>query len=153
MRGEVRLSIRILALDLERTLISDAMSAEPRPGLFDFLSFCHQRFERIVMFTTVEQSEAQEILEQLSSRGFVPKELLDRLEYIEWSGEYKDLRFVPGSDPEEVLLVDDDPGWVRPDQRGQLVAIAAWDGGKDWGLRHTQAVLESRLGRQSTDSA
>jgi len=36
---EAGVGVRVLALDLERTLISDAMSAEPRPGLFAFLAF------------------------------------------------------------------------------------------------------------------
>jgi hypothetical protein len=51
--------VKVLALDLERTLISDAMSAEPRPGLGDFLAFCHERFQRVVLFTCVEQQEAR----------------------------------------------------------------------------------------------
>jgi hypothetical protein len=144
-KGEVGLRSRILALDLERTLISDAMSAEPRPGLLDFLEFCHRRFERVVLFTCVEQPEAWEILNQLSSRGCVPRDLLGRLEYVEWSGEYEDLTFVPDSFPEDVLLVDDDPGWVRPDQRNQWIAIATWDGGEDYELLHTLSVLELRL--------
>ena len=53
-------------------------------------------------------------------RGHVPAAWLSRLEYVEWSGEYKDLRFVRDSLPEDVILVDDDPTWVRPDQRDQL---------------------------------
>jgi hypothetical protein len=36
----------ILALDLERTLISDAMNCAPRPGLLSFLEFCAPRFAR-----------------------------------------------------------------------------------------------------------
>jgi hypothetical protein len=123
------LPIRVLALDLERTLISDAMTAQPRPGLFDFLTFCHDRFERVALFTCVDPGEAREILDDLSRRGHVPTEWLARLEYVAWSGEYKDLGFVPDSLPEEVLLVDDDPGWIRPDQRDRLVVIAAWDDG------------------------
>lgn len=31
--------IRVLALDLERILISDALHREPRLGLYDFLMF------------------------------------------------------------------------------------------------------------------
>src|SRR5262245_37716455 len=102
------------------------MSAEPRPGLFNFLTFCHSRFERVVLFTCVEQPEALEILRQLSRRGCVPPTFLSRLEYVEWSGEYKDLQFVPNSVPDDVLLVDDDPSWIRPDQRDQWIAITAW---------------------------
>jgi hypothetical protein len=142
---EVNLPIRILALDLERTLITDALSAEPRPGLLDFLTFCAGGFERVVLFTCVQQAEALEILEDLARSGHVPREWLDRLEYIEWNGEHKDLRFVPGAAPDEVLLVDDDPTWIRPDQRDQWIAVVAWDGGEDDELPRLRAVLEGRL--------
>jgi NLI interacting factor-like phosphatase len=145
------MSIRTLALDLERTLISDALSADPRPGLYEFLAFCHSRFERVVLFTCVEQQVAQEILTQLSSRGYVPAEFLDRLEYVEWGGEHKDLGFIPDCDPKAVLLVDDDPAWIRPDQRNRWVAIAAWDGGEDCELRHVQEILELRLAGTAVD--
>jgi hypothetical protein len=139
------LPTHVLALDLERTLISDALSARPRPGLFDFLTFCQSRFDRVALFTTVEQADAQEILAELARRGDVPSEWLSRLEYVEWTGEYKDLHFVSNSLPEDVLLVDDDPGWVRPDQRDQLIAIAPWDGGDDDELLRIQTILERRL--------
>ena len=152
-KGKVKLRVRVLALDLERTLISDAISAEPRPGLYRFLEFCQSRFERVVLFTCVEEPDAREILYRLSCSGHVPPEFLDRLEYVEWSGEYKDLSFVPDSVPTEVLLVDDDPGWVRPDQRDQWVAVPAWDGGEDRELLRTRSILELRLDPQVEDSA
>jgi len=110
------LNVRVLALDLERTLISDALSARPRPGLFAFLDFCHRHFERIVLFTCVEQPDAWEVLDELARDGLMPVELLDRLEYVEWTGEYKDLAFILNSVPEEILFIDDDPQWIRPDQ-------------------------------------
>lgn len=143
------MSTRIIALDLERTLISDALSAEPRPGLFDFLSFCLARFERVVLFTSVEQADAWEVLRELTRCGRVPPSFLGRLEYVVWSGEYKDLRFIPHSVPEEVLLVDDDPGWIRPDQRDRWIRIVPWDGGEDAELLHTRSALDGLLDPQS----
>jgi hypothetical protein len=145
-------SVNVIALDLERTLISDALSADPRPGLFDFLSFCDRRFDRVVLFTTVETADAREVLEGLARRGYVPSGFLARLEYVEWVGEFKDLVFVSGAASDEVLLIDDDAGWVRPDQRGQWVAIAAWDGGTDSELVRVQSVLERWLDPNSLDS-
>jgi hypothetical protein len=142
--AEARVKLRILALDLERTLISDAMHAEPRPGLFDFLAFCHRRFERLTLFTCVEEADAREILAQLARSGHVPPEILPRLEYVEWGGRYKDLSLIPDSVPEEVLLIDDDPDWVRPDQRDRYIAVAAWDGGADDELLRTRSILETR---------
>jgi hypothetical protein len=146
-------SVRVLALDLERTLIDDARSARPRPGLLDFLAFCHERFERVAVFTTVEEADARDVLQDLARRGHLPAGLLHRLEYITWSGAYKDLGVVPGTVPEAVLLVDDDGGWVRPDQRDRWVAIAGWDGGSDSELPRVRSVLEGWLGGAAAPEA
>ena len=40
--------VEVLALDLEGTLVSNAMSQIARPGLRDFLEFCGEAFPRIV---------------------------------------------------------------------------------------------------------
>jgi hypothetical protein len=137
--------VRVLALDLERTLIDDTFGGRPRPGLADFLAFCHERFERVALFTTVEEADAREAVARLARDGHVPPELARRLEYVAWSGAYKDLAFVAGADPAEVLLVDDDAGWVRPDQRDRWVAVAPWDGGEDdTELSRLRALLAGR---------
>jgi hypothetical protein len=153
MHTEAALSVRVLALDLERTLIDDSMSARPRPCLRDFLMFCQEKFERVALFTTVEEADAREVLQELARGGHVPLDLLARLEFIAWSGEYKDLMFIPNVSPADVLLVDDDAGWVHPDQRGQWVPIAAWDGGSDNELRRVQSELEGWLNPKVTSSA
>ncbi len=144
------MAIPVLALDLERTLVSDANRADPRPGLAAFLAFCHEHFPRVVLFTTVEEPDAREVLQELVERGYASTEFVERLEYVSWCGEYKDLAFVPDAAPEEVLLVDDDAGWVRPDQRERWVAIAPWDGGPDAELLRVQHVLMERLEAGST---
>jgi hypothetical protein len=141
------MNVRVLALDLERTLIDDALSGRPRPGLFEFLAFCQERFERVALFTTVEEPDAREVLEGLAHDGHVPPGFLTLLEYVSWTGEFKDLGFVPGVGPGEVLLVDDDAGWVRPDQQDRWVSITAWDGGTDGELPRVQSVLERWLAR------
>jgi hypothetical protein len=139
------MQVSVLALDLEGTLITDAMTQEPRAGLFDFLEFCLDRFERVVLFTCVEKPDALEILNRLADEGYVPRDFLDRLDYVVWEGEYKDLRFVAGARPEEVILIDDDPGWIHADQRGQWIRIAAWPSGVDDELIRVREVLERRL--------
>ena len=146
------MSVKILALDLERTLIDDALSGRPRPGLRDFLAFCDERFGRVAVYTTVEEADAREALADLDRAGYLPPGLLDRLEFVGWSGEYKDLAFVPDAAPNEVVLVDDDAGWVRPDQRGQWVPIAAWDGGPDNELARVRVVLEGWLSGSAPDA-
>lgn len=138
----------VLALDLERTLVDDARSGRPRPGLLPFLTFCHERFARVAVYTTVEEADARAVLAELADGGHVPAGLLARLEYVDWCGEYKDLAFLPGASPGEVLLVDDDPGWVRPDQRGRWVPVAPWDGGPDGELIRVRAELERRCGEE-----
>jgi hypothetical protein len=139
------MALRVLALDLERALISDANSALPRPGLAEFLVFCHERFARVVLFTTVEEPDARAVIDELVERACVPTELAERLEYVDWCGEYKDLTFVSDVLTEEVLLVDDDAGWIRPDQQDRWIAIAPWDGGPDEELLRVQRVLMERL--------
>lgn len=139
------MGITVLALDLEGTLIDDARSGQPRPGLREFLDFCDERFGRVAVFTTVEEADACEVLADLDRAGYLPAGLLDRLEFVAWTGEYKDLGFVAGAAPSEVVLIDDDDGWVRPDQRGQWVPVAPWDGGPDVELARVRAVLERWL--------
>lgn len=123
------MSVRVLALDLERTLIDNSLNCQPRPGLTEFLEFCNDRFERVMLFTTVEETDVRQVADSLVERGFMPEQLLWRLEFVSWHGQYKDLSFVPDASPEEVLLVDDDEGWIHPDQRDRWIAIAPWDGG------------------------
>ena len=95
------------------------------------------------MLYTAVDADARELMADLSAAGHVPPSLLPRLESVDWSGEHEDLAFVPRVSPEDVRLVDDDAGWVRPDQRDQWVPIAGWDGGPDAGeLPRVRAVLD-----------
>src|SRR4051812_14057873 len=57
-----RMALTAIALDLERTLIDDAMSGRARPGLRRFLQFCDERFARVVLFTTVDEADAREVM-------------------------------------------------------------------------------------------
>jgi NLI interacting factor-like phosphatase len=145
-------SVKVLALDLERTLVSDAFYADPRPGLREFLDFCHARFGRIALFTRVHESGARQVMGDLVRSGHAPAELAARLQYVAWGGDYKDLAFVPHATPTEVVLVDDDGGWVRPDQLGQWIELAGWDGGPDTELARVQAVLGRWLSGAAPES-
>ena len=140
------MDIKVLALDLEATLISDAITVVSRPGLFDFLAYCHERFGRVALFTAVETPDAREVMDELLGRGDAPAALIDRLEYVEWRGEHKDLRFVRDAKPEEVWLVDDDEEWIAPDQRDRWIPIQAWMGEPDdRELERIKIELEQRL--------
>ena len=45
------MKVKVLALELEGTLISNAVSQIAWPGLFDFLEDCRKLFPRIVIRT------------------------------------------------------------------------------------------------------
>ena len=145
------MNAKVLALDLEGTLVDDAMSGRPRPGLRMFLTFCNERFTRVTMFTAVEEAAAREVLSDLDRAGHLPRGFLDRMEFVAWTGEHKDVRFVPGVPPAEIRLVDDDGGWVRPDQRAQWVPVEPWDSGPDTELARVQVVLEKWLRGETSD--
>ncbi|HZT44148.1 MAG TPA: hypothetical protein VFA07_18430 [Chthonomonadaceae bacterium] len=57
--------------------------------------------------------------------------------------------YITDARPEEVILIDDDEGWVRPDQRGQWIAIAEYDPyqvkGEDREFDRVRHLLEARL--------
>lgn len=118
---------RVVALDLEGTLISNAMSQFPRHQLHDFLEYCFASFERVTMLTCVEENETRAIMDRLAAEGSAPAGVCSgtgRLEYVRWFGKQKDLKFVPGAEPEEIVFVDDDPWFIKPSQRQQWVPIA-----------------------------
>lgn len=116
----------VLALDLEGTLISNAMSQIPRPGLFEFLTRCVELFPRVVMFTTVKEDRFRAIATLLVAEGFAPK-WYEGIEYVHWQGGTKDLNFIPGVNPNDALLVDDFEKYVHPGQESQWLKIDYFD--------------------------
>jgi hypothetical protein len=119
--------IKVIALDLEGTLISNAMSQFPRPGLHQFLEFCHNNFERVVIFTAVSEERTRMIIRILAEEGDAPIWFADSLEYVVWNGQYKDLKFVTGVDVHEVLLVDDQEAYVHPEQKDQWIPVKEYE--------------------------
>jgi hypothetical protein len=141
-------NIKVLALDLEGTLISNAMSQIPRPGLYEFLERVKTMFERVVIFTTVKEYRFRPIAQGLVQEGLAPTWFAD-IENIEWSGTTKDLSFIPGCEIEEALLVDDFEIYVHPGQEKQWIKISLFaspypDG--DMGLYEVLEILEKRNG-------
>jgi hypothetical protein len=111
-----------IALDLEGTLISNAMSCFPRPGLYEFLEQCREEAERVVLFTAVASARVRPILAHLAGEGTAPG-WLPRIELTDWSGPFKDLRFIAGAEPTRTLLVDDDAAYVHPEQKHHWVPV------------------------------
>jgi hypothetical protein len=106
----------IVALDLEGTLISNAMSQFPRPGLYQFLEFCRNNFQRVVLFTAVSEPRTRNIIQVLVEAGDAPAWFAEDVEYIQWEGTYKDLRFIENAEPKDILLVDDQEAYIHPEQ-------------------------------------
>ncbi len=142
----------VLALDLEGTLISNAMSQIPRPGLFAFLERCRVLFPRVVMFTTVNEERFRRIATLLVADGAAPAWFAD-IEYVAWEGETKDLTFIPGAAVGETLLVDDFEVYVHPGQESQWIEVDYFDAPydeQDTGLARVLVALQQRLGRPDT---
>ena len=111
----------ILALDLEGTLISNAISQIPRPGLHSFLDDVRGRFDQLMMFTTVPEERFRSIAQVLVLEGSVP-EWFAQLRYINWSGGTKDLRLASAR-LGDALLLDDHGPYVHPGQEHLWVEI------------------------------
>lgn len=119
------MEVKVLALDLEGTLISNAMSQFPRPGLRPFLEWCFRTFPRVVLFTGVEQEHAHGVLMSLSAHGDAPP-AVEHMDVILWHGDHKDLNFISGATPGECRLVDDLEHYIKPSQREQWIPIKSW---------------------------
>lgn len=111
----------ILALDLEGTLISNAVSQIPRPGLSEFLCSVHDDFERLVLFTSVPEPRARGIVELLAREEHAPS-WFSRLDFTQWHGATKDLRFIT-PEPGAALLLDDHAAYVHPGQERWWVHV------------------------------
>lgn len=111
----------VLALDLEGTLISNAISQIPRPGLHRFLLEVQSQFNQLVMFTTVPEDRFRVIAELLGREGSAPTWFAS-LNYVQWAGKTKDLRLVA---PRlgKALLLDDHGPYVHPGQEHLWVQI------------------------------
>lgn len=118
---------KILVLALEGTLIESAASPTPRPGLRDFLDECEQLFNKIVLIPALREEVARHIVQRLAAEGSAPAWLAD-IHCVHWEGRHKDLMLVPGFfDASLVVLLDDDPACVEPDQEGMHVWISSYD--------------------------
>lgn len=146
------MKIKIVALDLEGTLISNAVSQIPRPGLYNFLEKLETMFERVVMFTTVKEDKFRPIAKGLVNDGFAPAWFAD-IENIEWSGATKDISFILDCKIEEALLVDDFEIYVHPGQESQWIEIPLFGSpysDADKGLYDVVEILSKYTGSKCT---
>lgn len=144
----------ILALDLEGTLISTAVSQFPRPHLYRFLEECRSLFSRIVMFTTVSEARFRTIAQLMIDEGKAPA-WFGQLEYVAWSGRTKNLEFIPGASDHEALLVDDLASYVHPGQQPYWVQVEPFESpypDSDSGLLVVLDELRRRVLRGRVDA-
>lgn len=132
--------ISVLALDLEGTLISNAISQIPRPGLFSFLISCRALFPRIVMYTTVSEARFRAIARLLVSEGAAP-DWFAEFDVVNWNGKKKDLALISDAALEDCLLVDDFEGYVQGGQREQWVRVACFGQPYDMSDRELESTL------------
>ncbi len=116
--------LTVLALDLEGTLVSNAVSQLPRPGLRAFLARCIDAVPQVVIFTAVSPQRTRAILERLAAEGDVAMEVA-ALPIVAWSGPVKDLRFLDAP-AAACLLVDDLAAYVAPGQEDRWIPIDGW---------------------------
>ena len=112
----------VVALDLEGTLISNAMSQIPRHGLYEFLELCSQHLPEVVLYTAVRHQLSLKIANTLVEEDLAPA-WFKKIECVDWSGPYKDLSFIKGHQPERALLVDDNKDYIATGQQAQWVQI------------------------------
>jgi hypothetical protein len=132
----------ILALDLEGTLVSNAVSVFARPGLRAFLGWAGQAFDAVVLFTSVSSARARAVAAVLAGAGSAPEWFAD-VAVVAWP--HKDLSFV--GDPRVVLLVDDQAAYVTSDQCDRWVPVRPWAApypDDDRELARLRAELERR---------
>jgi uncharacterized membrane protein YheB (UPF0754 family) len=117
----------ILALDLEHTLISSAVTCFIRPHLNDFLDWSIENFDEVVLFTTVSSEHVKNIQNKLFKMGDTNK-TFQELRCIEWPRiGLKDLSFV-SANWQNVMMVDDLPeAYSIEAQRPQWVEIRPFD--------------------------
>lgn len=141
----------ILALDLEGTLISNAISQIPRPGLHTFLVAARPLFDQMVIFTTVPEDRVRSISELLLQEGCVPAWFVE-LPYIRWTGKTKDLSFVAPRIG-EALLLDDHGPYVKPGQEHLWIEVPLFGSpypSEDEGLTVAYRLLVERVATLAT---
>ncbi len=129
----------ILAMDLEGTLISNAVSQIPRPGLCRFLETVNELFEHLVIYTSVPEPAFRRIAALLVREGCAPV-WFAQLPYTNWNGATKDLRHVSPI-LGVALLLDDYKAYIHPGQEGFWVEASLYDAPYDASDNGLDAIL------------
>ena len=136
-----------IALDLEGTLISNAVSQFPRPGLREFLLFCAEQFERVCIYTAVRDEVCVPIIQTMVDEENAPKWILES-ELIQWDRTVKDLVNIPNSEIADCLILDDNPDYIVDTQVSQWIQIEKFMApypDSDRELERVTTVIEERF--------
>jgi NLI interacting factor-like phosphatase len=138
----------VIALDLEGTLISNAMSQFPRPGLYNFLVAVKRLAHRVVMFTGVQEPLFRQIAATLCQEGKAPSWFLD-IGYVEWDHlSKKDLIYIKNIRIERSVIIDDMPEYIKEEHMQQFVHIRQYESPyslQDRELERILAVLQEKV--------
>lgn len=146
-------SVKTLALDLEGTLISNAISQFPRPGLGDFLEFCRARFSGLLIYSGVREEIFRRVAAQLVIDGFAPQ-WFGNLRHQYWEGDYKDLRHIQEAVLETSAIVDDQQSCIRPDQCEHWIMIKEFESpytASDNELKRITMILDDLAAGRGSD--
>jgi len=77
--------------------------------------------------TAVRTDVARKIIENLTIEGLLPIEFCATLEYVEWSGPWKDLRFIQNVELENTWIVDDNVAYIHPEQYQNWIEVKEYD--------------------------
>ena len=134
----------LLCMDLEGTLLSNAVSQIPRPGLRTFLESVSEGCD-LMLYTSVSSERVHEIRNLLIEEGIVPVWFLD-LPILHPTGTIKDKARCGRSD---ALLLDDQAAVVAPGEESWWAPIAEYlppYSDQDRELVKALATIKSRLG-------
>ena len=137
----------IIALDLEGTLISNAVSQFPRPGVRSFLDYCYNAFDSVYLYTAVRDELCVPILKLMVDEGNAPESML-AIPFVQWDRSVKDLANIPDATVEQCLIVDDNAEYIAESQRSQWIAVEKFSSpysDSDTELHRVQSELQRRL--------
>lgn len=108
----------LLCLDLEGTLISNAVSQIPRPNLHQFLQQAAEICD-LMIYTSVSEKRVNAIQQLLCSEGTAPAWFKD-LQVVRPTGTIKPKAACGRS---EALLLDDQPSVIAPGENSWWIPI------------------------------
>lgn len=135
-----------ITLDVEGTLVTNYADRRPRPGLHDFLSFCMSRFDRIFVYTMLDEEKTREVFDDLAAKKAIPSLFTQLYEYVGWvrgrDGSIKDLRRC-GVPLEHNAIVDDMRVMIPEDQIHRWIRVPdySYAAGHDGGLLIAKAEI------------